>query len=221
MTRSGISPNGENLEECVRQVSRTRDLTDRSVLPERTAHYMTKKNWAPYIRVPETRGLLAVSRSCVYDQIDEGAFPPLVKFGTRTAMWPVVLVDALLANRLALRDAMTHLRQRIVLPHWTTWCPQDAPDEYSCDLDDLQLLRVAEVADRLGVSICTVYRFVRHRGLPGPIPLTARARRWLARDITQWQGSCVAVSLRISGELPPRNTRRKDRPSKDEDRPQP
>ena len=111
------------------------------------------------------------------------------------------------------------IRQRIVMPHWTTWCPQAPPAERSFDVDDLQLLRVDEVANRLGVSVATVYRLVRRRGLPGPLPLTGRARRWIAWEVTQWMNSCVAVSLRISGELPSRASRRKERRQDSEDRP--
>ena len=219
MARNGNSPNGGNLNESMHPSIGKRNVTDHTALSQLAVHHMTGPDWAPFLRVPEILALLGLSRSCLYDQIGEAVFPPLVKFGTRTAQWPVAVVDALVRNRMELRQGMTHLRQRIVMPHWTTWCPQAPPAERSFDVDDLQLLRVEEVANRLGVSVATVYRFVRRRGLPGPLPLSGRARRWIAWEVTQWMNSCVAVSLRISGELPPRASRRKERRPDSEDHP--
>ena len=218
MTHNGNLPNGENTKESRHPSLRTPDLGIYSAPSVPLVDHMTGTDWAPFLRVAEVLDLLGQSRSCLYEQIDQRTLPPFVKFGTRTAMWPVLVVDALVRNRMELREGMTHLRQRIVMPHWTTWCPQ-APPPVRNVLEDLQLLRLEEVADRLGVSVSTVYRFVRHRGLPGPIPLTMRSRRWIAWEVTRWMSSCVAVSLRISGELPPRASRRKNGRSVPEDRP--
>ena len=136
---------------------------------------MTGPNWAPFVSVSDILACLALSRSCLYDQMGEGLLPSFVKFGARKANWPLVVLEALIQNRMEVREGMTHLRQPIQLPHWSTWCPHLPPTERDSGLDDLQslqLLGVEEVADRLGVSVSTVYRFVRLRGLPGPIPLT-------------------------------------------------
>lgn len=184
---------------------------------ERSALGMTGPDWAPFVSTTELCDCLRLSRSCLYERMDE-LFPRLVKFGTRTAIWPLAVLEALVRNRMDVRAGMTHLRQPIELPHWTEWCPSEPLGELACSLADLQLLTVNEVAERLGVSVSTVYRFVRYRGLTGPLPVTERARRWLASEVTRWQNSCVAVSLRISGELPPRASRRRHRPSQDEDR---
>ena len=219
MARIGNPPRGGNLNRTLHPSFGKQDLTDQPALSQLTEFQLTGPNWTQFLRVPEILDLLTLSRSCLYDQISDEVFPPLVKFGPRTAQWPVEVLDALVRNRIELREGMTHLRQRIVMPHWTPWCPQASPVVRNFDLEDLQLLRVAEVAAKLGVSVPTVYRFIRRRGLPGPLPLTSRARRWIAWEVTQWMNSCVAVSLRISGELPPRASRRKNGRSVPEDRP--
>ena len=223
MTQNANPPDGGNLAESLHSLLSEQDVTGSLPSSELLVQCMTGPNWAPFMSVSDILACLALSRSCLYDQMDEGLLPPFVKFGARKANWPLVVLQALIQNRIEVREGMTHLRQRIQLPHWSTWCPHLPPTERDSGLDDLQslqLLRVEEVADRLGVSVSTVYRFVRRRGLPGPLPVTTRARRWIAWEVTRWMNSCVAVSLRISGELPPRASRRTDRRSVPEDRPQ-
>lgn len=175
----------------------------------------------PLLLVPEILELLTLSRSCLHDQIAKQALPPLAKLGSRTARWPAALIAALLANRSEIRDGMSYLRQPVVMPDWRDWWPTvvTGGEEYDIDVRDLQLLTAKQVADQLRISVPTVYRYVRYQGLPGPLPLTVKARRWLRREVDQWSRSCIAVSLRISGELPVARPRDKTRPSGQDDRP--
>ena len=159
------------------------------------------------LRVCDILRLLVISHSCLYEQIAAGRFPPLVRYAARTVSWPAAVLPALVAHRQELRDHMTHRLQPVSIPHWTAWyAPLEQPPEVI--RGDFQLLKVGDVARHLGVSVPTVYRWIRQQRLPAPVPLTQRARRWISREVAEWDRSRIALSMRIAGELPARRSRR-------------
>ena len=165
----------------------------------------------PLVGVPTILDLLTLSRSCVHVQQQLEVLPPFGKLGPRTARWPVSVLAALLSNRMQIREGLTHLRQPVVLPNWTEWWLPNPPLDagFGNDLSDLQLLRLHEVAELVGISVPSVYRFIRDKGFPAPLPLTQNARRWIRWEVVDWLRSSIAVSMRLSGALPP--LRRKGR----------
>ena len=50
-------------------------------------------------------------------------------------------------------------------------------------MDDVKLLNVTEVASKIGVSIPTVYRFVRAGTFPKPLAVGPQARRWRSDEV--------------------------------------
>lgn len=49
-----------------------------------------------------------------------------------------------------------------------------------------KIIRVQEVAERVGLSISTIQRLVRNGSMPAPVQLAERAVGWRASDIDQW-----------------------------------
>ncbi|MFW5910282.1 MAG: helix-turn-helix transcriptional regulator [Thiohalospira sp.] len=50
-----------------------------------------------------------------------------------------------------------------------------------------RFLRDTEVAERLGISRTSVWRWVKEGNLPSPVPLGPGTRRWALADLEHWE----------------------------------
>ena len=148
-----------------------------------------------FVRMPEIAARVALSRPCIYKQLELRQFPPLIRLGGGTVLWQESTLDALIANRMEIRAGMGRNIRLITIPKWDPEAPALEPPEAT------QLLRLPEVMAQMDVSQSFVYRAIRDRGFPAPIPITERARRWLEYEVDAWLRSLGAVSMRVSGEL--------------------
>lgn len=148
-----------------------------------------------FVRIREVAARLALSRSCVYEQLQLRQFSPLIRLGGGTVLWQESTIDALIANRMKIRAGMGRDIRLITIPKWDPDVPALEPPAGK------QLLRLREVTARMEVSQAFVYRAIRHRGFPAPMPITERARRWLEYEVDAWLRSLGTVSMQVSGEL--------------------
>lgn len=56
------------------------------------------------------------------------------------------------------------------------------------------ILRIADVAARIGLGATTIKRMVRADQFPRPVRLTARAVGWRSEDVQQWLDARVSTS---------------------------
>ena len=56
---------------------------------------------------------------------------------------------------------------------------------------EVQILRMAEVKKRIGLSRSTIYRLVAANQFPRPIRLGLRSTGWLMREIGIWEDSRI------------------------------
>ncbi|QPC43879.1 AlpA family phage regulatory protein [Kaustia mangrovi] len=52
--------------------------------------------------------------------------------------------------------------------------------------DPIELMRLAELAEKLGVSEWTIRRWVKAGHFPKPIELSEQTKAWRRRDVERW-----------------------------------
>lgn len=60
---------------------------------------------------------------------------------------------------------------------------------------------VGDIADRLGVSPDTVWRWTREGKFPAAVKLGGRTTRWRLQDILDWEASC-STAYATGSDLP-------------------
>lgn len=68
------------------------------------------------------------------------------------------------------------------------------------------LLRVAAVQARTGLSRSHLYRLVREKQFPAPLPLVGRTRAWTESDVSNWIAERIAAG-RNAAEQSSRNSK--------------
>lgn len=66
-----------------------------------------------FVRISDALQQLAIGRSCLYERITRGTFPPPIKFGARVSAWPLHEVDEI-ANALLRSASEDELRELVV-----------------------------------------------------------------------------------------------------------
>jgi len=85
-------------------------------------------------------------------------------------------------------------------------CPSPAPSHE-------RFLRLAEVAEAVGLARSTIYRFIHLHGFPAPVPLGGQRVAWLESEVQAWiqqrlahrpsASQSVAPSVGIQSESTP------------------
>ena len=65
---------------------------------------MPKQTTAPrFLRLPEVLQITGMSKTFIYDRINDGTFPKQIQLGSRTVVWNEQEVTKLMEDRMACR----------------------------------------------------------------------------------------------------------------------
>ena len=130
------------------------------------------------LRMRDLIRITTLSRSVLARLIRAGLFPPGCRKGREHPRWLSTIVDAWLQSRMDARDDMRRLAGPVQLPPWGPLQAQLVPSE-----SGIQMLRICDVAERVGYGKTEIYRRISQGAFPAPAPLAEGRRAWVQHEV--------------------------------------
>lgn len=124
------------------------------------------------LRRPDVENITGLSRSSIYEQIQQGAFPKPIAISSNKVAWIETEILKWIESRIKIRN--------------------DNENEIFI-LKSERLLRRPEVENITGLSCSGIYAQVKQGTFPKPVAITNNTLAWVDSEIRQWIKDLIKI----------------------------